>query len=210
VSAAGEALTVVQTLAAAAAVWVASRGLRTWQQQLHGTVEYEHARRLYRAVLEVREEMTNVRNPFIPIGETNAAFVEAGVEPSHERGIDERASALVYNRRWIGLQKARVTLSAELLEAEALWGESIREPAKKLNSCVGELYTATMWHVREKSRPQFNSRKPDDSAIELSQRMHDVLYSSGSDEGDAFFAKVIEAVRDFEGLLKPHLRSRST
>lgn len=201
---------VVQAVIAACAVWVAHLGLQTWRHQLYGTVEYDHARRLYRAVLELRESLTAVRAPFISGGEIAMAFSEAGVEPTHDgSNSDPRTDGLVYQRRWSAVQKARVTLQAELLEAEALWGAGVAETVRPLFTCVGELYAATMWHIRE-STPENRrrTRQPSESALRHGEKMRDVLYSTGSDD-DEYAKRLTWAVAGMETMLTPHLRSRS-
>lgn len=200
----------LQVIVAAAAVWVAHRGLQTWRHQLYGTVEYDHARRLYRAVLELRETLAGVRAPYISGGEIASAFSEAGVEPTHDGlNIDPRSDGIVYNRRWGAVQKARVSLHAELLEAEALWGAGVTETARPLFACIGELYAAVMWRIRESS-PQSTRRhrEPSESEMRLSQRMNDVIYSTGSDD-DEYAKRLTWAVAGMETMLTPHLRSRS-
>jgi hypothetical protein len=189
---------VAGALTGIAGVTIAGFGLRTWRRQLYGTAEYERSRRLYRAVLEVRDQLEAVRSPFVSVGETTTAFREAGVEPEGEDvSKAKRTNELVYERRWQGVVKAMSELRLELLEAEVLWGEKVREPERTLRSCMAELYTAVHFHVQD--------RAPSG----LREKHHDLLYRQGSlDEPDEFSKRIAAAVAGFETLVRPHLTTR--
>ena len=67
-------LEIVKTFTGVGALLVAYSGLQTWRRQLYGTAEYERARRLYRAVLDARDQIAALRLPFISAGEMLLAF----------------------------------------------------------------------------------------------------------------------------------------
>ena len=143
---------IVAVTIAAVGVGVAASGLWTWKAQLRGKTEYEVARRVLRAALWVRDEISVVRTPMIFTGEMVAAFQDAGLDSEKiEVMKDSRTNQLVYSRRWKSLMKAMSDFSAELLEAEALWGSKVREPERQLRGCVAELGASIMMYFRDLS-----------------------------------------------------------
>ena len=73
-------------------VVIAWRGLSTWRTQLKGNVEHEAARRLYKAVLKLRDAMSHVRNPAI----WPAEMVEA--ETKYPEARKDTTNAVYYSR----------------------------------------------------------------------------------------------------------------
>src|SRR5690348_10031730 len=108
---------ILNVVATFCGIGIALVGLFTWRRQLHGTVEYDLARRLLRRVYTVRDRIAEVRHPFISRGEFATAFKEAGVTPNDQgAGLDPQSTRLVYNRRWSAVTSAASDLDVELLE----------------------------------------------------------------------------------------------
>ena len=192
-------------IAALSAALVAIAGLSTWRRQLKGQAEYELARRVLRAVLKVRDEMSGVRAPIILGGEYAAAYQEANLTPPDNGlpGADSKGAELVYERRWNRVVSAMRDLEAELLEAEVLWGAQVRASAAKLSTCIGELFAAVSMHLRMQA-----TGDPHGTLARVVEQQFRILYEINSDaEPDAFGAKIAGAVREFEALLRPHLGS---
>ena len=123
---------IIYLLIALGGVIVACMGLSTWRRQLKGNVEYETARRLYKAVLKVRDAMSYVRNPWIPLSEMESASAK------HPEA-DKTTNRAVYHVRWEKITEAMSELQSEELESEVLWGQEIVEKLKPLKLCVVEL-----------------------------------------------------------------------
>lgn len=181
---------------------VAVAGLRTWRAQLRGQTEYNLARRVLRGVFEIRDQIAVVRNPFIPGQEMVAAFKEAGVEPQDGNLIrDQRMSGFVYQQRWKGLSKALSDLRVDVLEAEVLWGEPIRNADRDLRSCVNELFVSVEMYLRTKNN-EHATGKP---GVDFEKYFKIVHQISENPAEDPFTGKVSEAVKTFETFLRPHL-----
>jgi hypothetical protein len=67
---------------AVAAMYVAFKGLGTWNRQLKGGAEYELTRRLLRSTYRMRETMKAVRNPVVFQHEQPAPPEEPGTRMS--------------------------------------------------------------------------------------------------------------------------------
>lgn len=190
---------------------VAVVGLRTWRAQLRGKTEYELARRLLRGVFEIRDQVASVRNPFVSGEEMAAAFKEAGVEPKDGDVMrDKRTSGFVYQQRWKGLSKALSDARVDILEAEVLWGEPVREADKALRHCVAKLSVSLSMYLRAMNDERTQFQLGDEF-----QKHMNIAYQISDDPAvDPFTGEVSDAVKRFETLLRPHLtlglRSSST
>ena len=120
---------IVVALAAIGSVGAAWLGLKTWRKQLKGNTEYELSRRLLRAVFKTREAIRQVRNPLITAGEFEYAAKQAGKVIEKEIGEEIGALSMrdVYESRWKLVNQALLDLQVEVLEAEVIWGSTIKD-----------------------------------------------------------------------------------
>jgi hypothetical protein len=177
--------------AAVTAAIIAAKGLSTWKRQLHGSVEYESARKMLRATYELREGIRYVRSPFISTAEMSGAMKEIGAEPGKDAA--ESGQRAAYQVRWKKLSDARVNFEAQLLESEALWGAQIRERGDSLMRCVSELaHALNDWLNR---RPL--SERRDAEVI-------NIIYDGGDE--NAFSKRLDAAIVAVEADLRPHLK----
>ena len=199
------AVTKDATLAICAVVgmYVALRGLNTWNRQLKGGVEYELTRRLLRCTYKLREAIKTVRNP-VMFG------IEMPNPPEEERkkmSAEEQryyGTSQAYQRRWDKVSEARSELQTELLEAEVLWGKIIYEQFEPLFKLQQELFADVHSYLvvcnpeeHEKSREVMS---------EIRRKRREVLYSMFGDMPDAFSDDIEKTISDIENFLKPHLR----
>ena len=181
--------------AAIAAAIVAALGLQTWKKQLHGSANYELARRLLRATYKVREAIRTVRVPFISIGEIIEARKAVGLEITgagiESSGENERAA---YKIRWDQLSTALIDFQAELLEAEALWGSPIRNSSASLSQCIRELNAAIAEWLHGKTH------------LDPTRDEHvtGIIYELG--DSNPFSERLAAAIGDIESQLRPHLK----
>lgn len=178
---------VIYFLIAAAGLWVAWQGLFTWREQIKGHVEYETARRLYRAVLKLRDAMSYVRNPGIWPSESAEAEEKY---PKEEKGTTNA----VYRMRWEKMIDTLSELQAEQLEGEVLWGKEVIEKIKPMRACVTKLNIAISNMFRS---PEYRVRS--------AKEEHEIIYEARYDEQniDAFSKEIDAAVDSVGNYLKP-------
>jgi len=185
---------------ALAAVVVAASGLKTWNAQLKGTVEYDLTRRLLRGTYKLRDSFSVVRNPIMWANE----FVPV---PPDFKGSDEDARyygmSAAYEKRWNHVVEARRELETELLEGEVIWDRTLRDRYAKLFQLQQELIVYLNTHLRIQDPKARDSTR--DSYSEVLRERRDVLYEGGSQE-DEFARDLAAAVAQIEEHLKPHLR----
>jgi hypothetical protein len=197
----------VAPLCAISATRIAYSGLQTWRRQLHGTAEYECARRLYRSVLKVRETIENLRAPLVTPSETDAAFKDAGIDLHREPfKRDDRWFGVVYSRRWSPVSKAYTEFTAELLEAEVLWGSEVRAPEADVRGCLNDLLGAIEFFVE-----MSGSTESDADTLKTRQDARAVVYRRYRGEvKDDFGQRLDRCVTAYEQILRPHLSRPST
>jgi len=189
-------------LAALTAAIVAIWGFRTWKKQLHWKTQYDLAQRLVRATYKVRDAIAWVRNPLQITAEIDQAIQEANIEGDRtkDRKVNARIQEAVYKKRWQNVLEADTELDSVLLEAEAIWGTSVKEKFEPLANCMGNLSMAIGYYLHRLNNPK----------IALDEKefwKEDHILNDYIGQEDNFFSDEINAaVRQVEDFLKPYLK----
>lgn len=191
---------VVLTGAAIIAAYVGLKGLGAWKSQLVGNTEYELAKQILRSVYEVRDALSSVRNPFMQYSQ-EPDLPEEKLKELNQQEKQWHAKAQAFQKRWEPVPKAASGLDALLLEAEVVWGSSVKEKVRPLNGLVGELLWAIQDHL-EATNPNNAHEKQDPDEVKTRRR---IMYARG-DEKDEYQQKLTKAIQGIENELKPHIR----
>jgi hypothetical protein len=182
--------------------YVAMSGLRAWKRQLKGTTEYDLARRILKAVYQLRLAIAKVRSPLITAGEMGAAYSAMEEKPEDDDPRkDAKISAATYDRRWKEVSEAFAQIELEAIEGEVVWGSEAFSMIMDLRRSVNSLSNAIDMHLRHLfSAGRFLT--PD-----LVNAFQEILYSKSDEpENDKYFVELNDRVSKIEGLLKPHLQ----
>jgi hypothetical protein len=184
---------------------VAVLGLQAWKKQLKGKVEYELARRLLRAALNVRDAIRFVRNPLQTGGEIDHAVKEAGIDLD-PRSPEYRAKseAAVYQQRWKRLYEAMSQIEIELLEAEVSWGSEILERVKPLRACIGTLRGKLWLHSYNLEHPSYSENEA--ARQEREEIVQTIYWMSDDLTQDSFGMEVKTAIDGIAHFLSPYLK----
>jgi hypothetical protein len=194
---------IITGLSALVAASIAILGLQAWKKQLKGKTEYELAQRLLRAIYKVREALAVVRNPFQSAAEIAAAMKESSIEGDiiNNPTIRAQSERAVYEKRWQKVQEAFVDVESTLLEAEAIWGQPVKDSVKPLQDCISTLAINIKKHLRniEKQPRNFDSQEE--------EKIDDIIYGFSGDSDNNLFSKEINtAVSKMESFLRPRLK----
>jgi len=190
---------VVMGIAAIVAFVIAILGYGAWKDQLKGRTEYDVARSLLRSTLKVRDAIAHVRTHYMPSGEISHALKEAGVEIAQDDPhYSFYLNAAVYQQRFNVLREANSQFHADLVEAEAIWGNEVREVVKPLGQATNELY----WTIDTMLAERHAGEWPPQDREERLQQVK-VLHRIGKD--NPFSARVDDAVNGIEDYLKQYL-----
>ena len=176
-------------LSAASAAIFAYLGLSAWRKELKGKAEYELAKEVLKSVYRVREAFKYVRKPTIYCYE-----YPADMKNDYER------TKHVYEKRFEKIDDAFRELEEHHLAAQVEWGSEFQNVIEKLRSCKADLLVAVQQRLERNKNPQESSQTTTEE--------RSVLDSLGSKMYDTFTPKINEAIADFEGWLRPHIRNK--
>lgn len=176
---------------------VACIGLSSWKRQLAGKAEFEASLGLAKAAYKLRDEIQGCRSPIVSGSEFPEGYSSIRAEPQQ---VTE-AWMYVYSNRWRLLQGALREFDAACLEAEALWGEGIRDKSTVLVRCIGKLYGAIDAFINDKKSEGENFRHD----REFGKGVMSLLHSSGLDAQDPLTQDIIAAVQGIDDFVRPHL-----
>lgn len=187
-------------LAAATTAIVAVIGLKNWSRELKGKAEFEIARNMIRATYKLRNELQNCRSPFYSAHE----FPEGYNGMSRTMSAEEEAKAWIhiYKNRWAPVWTALQEFDTYTLEAEALWGATVRTKTDELRQCVKELNIAIDAVIRDKA----NGGEDFKGDREYGKQMRSVVAASRDDEKNELSQRISKAINGIEEQIRPHLR----
>ena len=191
---------IVVALAALVTGIVAIYGITSWRRELKGKANFEVARILIKAVYKLRDELGYCRSSFISAYEFPKEY--EGTLGKHSAEEEGQAWAHVYSKRWEPVGNSIQDFEAALLEAEALWGNDIKEKASKLLGACRELRVAIEAVIDDKYSGGENF-KDKEFGIKMRARV-----SATKSDNDDLSKKITEAISDLESEIRPHL-SRS-
>lgn len=109
----------VVSCAAVFAAFVAYKGINEWRAEESGKADFELARRIGKAVFQLRDLLADARRPLI----MGYEFPEAYDSSDKESQAD--AYAHLFNSRFLPVRDCVIEIQSLRNEAEALWGKDI-------------------------------------------------------------------------------------
>jgi hypothetical protein len=186
---------IILSISAGIGAAVAIIGLGTWRKQLTGKVEYNAARQLLISIYKIRDAMMLVRNPFISSGE----MMDINNKDEKEKNQINEGVEIAYSNRWQKVSDAHTEASTNLLEAEALWGDDIKNRYVDLTKNITKLYSTIRLYIT--SLESY-------SDLKFRDRDQDILYFNSEKSKDLFQIEVDKKIESIEKILKPHLNRR--
>jgi hypothetical protein len=198
-----EIVTLIKDLALSGAAivtaTVAIRGLKSWNRELKGKAAFEVARALARSTYKLRDAIKGCRSPVVIAAEFPDGF-DAGRGKRAGPEVAE-AYAHVYNNRFGQVWGALQEFDTNTLEAEALWGNDVRANTDALRHCVVELRTAIDAFIGDKESGGRDFSQ--DAKFAIGVRSTVSNYSGDENE---LTKKVVAAIQNIEGVVRPHLK----
>jgi ribosome-associated translation inhibitor RaiA len=180
---------------------VAYTGLEKWHKELRGKANFEVAREFIKSVYKLRDEIKICRSPFISAMEfPKGYYTSHGNHTAEEKG---QAMAHVYGRRWESVGKATQEFDTVSLEAEALWGISIKEKIQDFRKCVHSLNVYIQAYISN----EYSDNEDFNSDQEHAKEVKNVIWDIKSEEND-YTKRIDAAIEALEKEIRPHL-SRS-
>lgn len=188
----------VVAIAAGIGALTAWTGLNAWQDQQKWTLDTQLAHRILVLIYRHKDALAGVRHPAIWTGETVDAVKgkELPDDRSHRRFIE---TASVYEKRWSKVSEIRAEIYSQLLEAQALWGDSFKDLLSPLWKLEVELLGVVRTYL-DSMDP--NSNEDMRRAVqEIHRKKRDILYDM-LDETDEFRADYARQLIPIEATLR--------
>ena len=165
-------------------------GLQIWKRQHRWKVEFDIARKLLPHLYEYRHVLLGARVRQILIYECPEA--KENPEKYSKKGVADLLEC-AFRYRMSRVAQARAKLAASVLEAEAIWGNWLKEQFLKLFEYEQELGIAQVRYVK-------NMRV---GKTELNRDVEKIVFGAPNDD---FERKVQAVIYQFERFLKSKLR----
>jgi hypothetical protein len=191
----------ILSAAAIVGIFVAIKGLGTWQLQLTGQSEYELSRRILVSLFKYRDATTGLRHPAMWKHEMPTPSESEAKGMSRDQ-IQFYGVSKAYQARWDKVLHERTALYADLLEAEALWGSDLKALFKVLFDLEQDVFVL-VFHYIKLTNPQV-SRAEKEAIMKINRKKRDIMYDDLTDD-DEFRKDFGCGVESIERYLKPKL-----
>lgn len=153
-----------------------------------------------KAAYKLRDEITLCRGPFIRAAE----FPEDYQSQAPNKSGEVRAGAYdhVFANRWRAVYAALQEFDTQTLEAEALWGQTIRTKTDALRTILSKLSAAIEAFIDN----QASEGKSFEFDRELGKKARSEVFAASSDSTNPLSVELAVAVLAIENELRPHLR----
>ncbi len=108
-----------------------------------------------------------------------------------------------YQVRWDKVQEQRNALYADLLEAEAIWGNELNDLFKTVFDLQHELFTCIR-HYLELINPDTDEAMKE-AVRKINKENRDIMYDNLGEEPDEYKRDLLDAIASIETYLKPKL-----
>jgi hypothetical protein len=201
-----EVFSIVKDIALAGAAcvtaYVAYTGLEKWQKELRGKANFDVARELAKSVYMLRDQISYCRSPFAAAAEFPEDYYKGERARKHTPEEEGQAWAYIYSKRWEPVGTAMQAFDASILEAEALWGKTIKEKTTELRKCVRSLQVDIESFIQNKYSGGANF-KDDKFRRMVEEGVWDI-----KSEKNELTQRINKAIEGIEAEIRPHL-SRS-
>ncbi len=181
-------------------MYLATRGLSTWREQMTGVKSFDTFYNLNYSLLKLREAVKHVRNPAIWNAEFDRAIKYAKKKYPERMGdpeFEKNSTKYVYEMRWEKIIDAYTEIESHQLAAEVLWGPDIVVKIKSLNDKINKLRIALEQYLYP------------DIRVMKREEIDDIIYNRGNDiEYDDFGKEINKYIEDASSFIKEKLKHR--
>lgn len=183
------------------AVIVAFKGLKTWEHQLKGKSEYELSRRILVTLFKYRDAINGVRHPAMYAYELSYPPEDKARNMSSEQ-INYYGTSKAYRTRSEKVQNEKISLYADLLESEAIWGIDLKNIFKGIYKLENELFSQIQNYLELINPNTLDVRKQ--HIQKITNNNQDIMYDTLAND-DEFRNNMTSEIKKIEKYLKPKL-----
>ena len=195
---------IIVGLSAFAAAIAAFIGLDTWKKQFSWQQDHELARRALLAFYAFRDSLFAVRSHAIATSEMEIR----DKDDSHSKARSEYSAGVInaYRKRWERHQPNGRALEAIILEADVIWGPTLKNHALEVQTLEYELKGRVGTFL---SAHHMDEGAAQETYLEYDTRQRDILHDTWGDERDEFRSDYVSAMKPIEEYLRHKLGRKS-
>lgn len=195
-------IAIISAIGTSGGLWIAYQGLSTWKKQLKGNTEYDLSRRIIVSLLKHKNAINGVRFPAIFANEMPEPPEDNPEYKDHTKR-HYYGKSQVYQTRWENVQNISTELRADLMEAEAIWGEQFVDLFKKIFELEHELFMAVRNHL-DATNP-FSSYEDRQAMQQIIRGKRDILYDHLTEDGDDYKNELNAEIKKIKEYLSKYL-----
>ena len=188
----------IAAVAVACTAYFAKQGMNVWREQIRGKDEYKLARNLLASIYKHRDAMHDARHWLMTI-------VDKPTREEAEEMTSEQAKfyglSRAYSRRWKKIEKEHQKIYRDLILAEAIWGDELRDLLGSILEPEQDLRVAIDTNLWLRN-PANDVSRGEDWGKDL-EELRSTLYG---EPGDGFGQKIENGIKPAELYLKKKLR----
>lgn len=119
----------------------------------------------------------------------------------NEEQIRSYGTSRAYQTRWDKVQLERTTLNADLLEAEAIWGEELKKLFSKVFDLEFELFVC----ISQYAAIKYPDAASKETIRKIGKEKRDIKFDYLGEKPDDYKQDLIIAIENIETYLKPKL-----
>lgn len=158
------------------------------------------ARALIKSTYKLRDELAICRSPLIRHYEFPDAYNFNGSNTPED---EAKAYNHIYKNRWKLVREPLQDFEAQTLEAEALWGQDIKNKAERLRKCAKELTTAIEAFISDKASGGQDFQSDRNYALEIRRKV-----SNTNEDKNPLAQEILSSVNEIEDFLRPKLKKK--
>ena len=189
----------VVAVAAAYTAYCAKRGLGVWRQQMKGKDEYKLARNLLVAIYKHRDAMHDARHRFMTIADRHPRAEATEMTPEQ---IKFYGLSRTYAGRWEKVERQHQRIYRDLILAEAVWGDELRDLLSSLLEPEQDLKVAidtNLWFMNPDNEFSWGDNRDQDM-----KELRPTLYGEPADK---FGQRIENGIKPAEEYLKRKLET---
>lgn len=179
---------------------VAILGLNTWKRQLKIQLEHDLSRRILITLYKYRDRIDGVRFPGMWPHEIPSP-PENEVKKMSDEQIQSYGTSKAYQARWDKVQFERNFLNADLLEAEAIWDDKLKNLFAKVFDLEFELFIC----ISQYTGIKYPDEASKDTIRNTVNKNRDIRFDYLGGKADEYKQEFNDAILEIEKYLKPKL-----
>lgn len=194
---------IVLSITAIAGIFIAWKGLSTWQKQLEGQKDLDIRKRYDELARKLLTDVFNIQLALIEIRMAASTFDPAYYgSDKHGRSLDYESLMNKLHTRWEKCDELMASSKTSIIEAQVVWGDGINPFALGFNGLVQSLRNLTQYQLQLLDKNVHDDQK---EAIEKIVANEKYKFTYWGEMDDPFNRDLQACINQLESYLKPKI-----